>query len=94
MDDTRVHAAANCLGQTCLSWQSDGELSPGDRQLVLARLLEVDACAAGSRECWMISEGRPTPRNPRPPRAKLLSLQSVAPPWLPNSALACLPPAH
>jgi hypothetical protein len=59
MDDTRVHAAANCLGQTCLSWQNDGELSPGDRQLVLARLLEVDACAAGSSECWLISEGRP-----------------------------------
>jgi hypothetical protein len=56
MDDTRVHAPANCLGQTCLSWQSDGELSPEDRQLVLERLLLVDACASGSRECWVLSE--------------------------------------
>jgi hypothetical protein len=59
MADTRLHAPANCLGQTCLSWQSDGELSPEDRQLVLEHLLQVDACAAGSSECWLISEGRP-----------------------------------
>ena len=31
MADTHVHAPASCLGQTCLSWQSDGELSPEDR---------------------------------------------------------------
>ncbi|MFM9101044.1 MAG: hypothetical protein ACKOPS_06760, partial [Cyanobium sp.] len=57
MDSTRFQAPASCLGQTCLSWQSDGELSPEDRQLVLERLLQVDGCAAGSRECWLISEG-------------------------------------
>jgi hypothetical protein len=56
MADTRVHAPANCLGQTCLTWQSDGELSPEDHQLVLERLLEVDACAAGFSECWVLSE--------------------------------------
>ena len=56
MADTRVHARSNCLGQTCLSWQSDGELSPEDRQLVLERLLLVDGCAVGTRECWLISE--------------------------------------
>lgn len=33
MDDSRVHAPANCLGQACLTWQSDGELSTEDRQL-------------------------------------------------------------
>jgi hypothetical protein len=37
MADTRVYAPANCLGQTCLTWLSDGELSPEDRQLVLER---------------------------------------------------------
>ena len=41
MADTRDHAPANCLGQTCLSWQSDGELSPEDRQLVLERYCAV-----------------------------------------------------
>jgi hypothetical protein len=59
MADTRVYAPANCLGQTCLTWLSDGELSPEDRQLVLERLLQVDACAFGSRKCWLISEGWP-----------------------------------
>jgi hypothetical protein len=51
------------MGQTCLSWQSDGELSPEDRQLVLERLLQVDACASGSRACWLISEGWPSERS-------------------------------
>jgi hypothetical protein len=40
--------------------QSDGELSPEDRRLVLERLLLVDACASGSRECWLVSEGWPS----------------------------------
>jgi hypothetical protein len=60
MPGTRVHAPANCLGHTCLTWQSDGELSPEDRQLVLERLLQVDGCAVGTRECWLISEGWPS----------------------------------
>ena len=57
MDSTRFHAPANCLGQTCLTWQRDGEQCPGDRQLVQERLLQMDGCAAGSKECWLISEG-------------------------------------
>jgi hypothetical protein len=57
MDDTRFDAPASCLGQTCLSWQSDGELSPEDHQLVLDRLRLADGCAAGSRECLLIKEG-------------------------------------
>jgi hypothetical protein len=37
----------------------------------------------------------PSPRNAQaPPRADRTRLQSVAPPWLLDSALACLPPAH
>ena len=56
MADTRVHAPANCLGQTCLSWQSDGELSPEDRQLVLEPLLLADGCASAASECWVLSE--------------------------------------
>ena len=37
-----------CLGRTCLSWQSDGELSPTDVDLILERLCQVDeqACQA------------------------------------------------
>jgi hypothetical protein len=53
MDDTHVPFPANCLGQTCLSWQSDGELTPEDRLLVLQRLLQVDGCASAARECWL-----------------------------------------
>lgn len=56
MDDTRFQPLANCLGQTCLTWQSDGELSPEDRQLVLERLLRADGCASAAVECWLISE--------------------------------------
>ncbi|MEY4354521.1 MAG: hypothetical protein RLZZ609_2762 [Cyanobacteriota bacterium] len=56
MADTRVHAPANCLGQSCLSWQRDGELSPEDRQLVLERLLLADGYASAARECWVLSE--------------------------------------
>jgi hypothetical protein len=31
-----------CLGRTCLSWQSNGELSPTDVSLILERLCQVD----------------------------------------------------
>jgi len=55
MADTLSFAPANCLGQTCLTWQSDGELSTEDLQLVLERLLLVDACASAASECWMRS---------------------------------------
>lgn len=63
MAGTRSQAPTNGLGQTCLSWQSNGELSPEDRQLVLERLLQVDGCASGSKECWLISEGWPGDRS-------------------------------
>lgn len=37
-----------CLGRTCLAWEADGELSPGDVHLILERLCSVDeqACQA------------------------------------------------
>lgn len=56
MDDTRFHAPANCLGQTCLNWQSNGELSSEDRRMVLERLLQADGCASAAGECWLFSE--------------------------------------
>jgi hypothetical protein len=58
MADTRFHARANCLGQTCLRWQPDGELSAEDRRLVLERLLRADGCSSAWGECWVISEPR------------------------------------
>jgi hypothetical protein len=51
MDVTHVPRRQSCLGQTCLQWQSDGELSPVDRELILQRLLQVDGCSAADQEC-------------------------------------------
>ncbi|MFM7753714.1 MAG: hypothetical protein ACKO58_04910 [Cyanobium sp.] len=34
--------AGSCLGRTCMKWNSDGELSPLDLALVMARLTQVD----------------------------------------------------
>lgn len=59
MADTRFHARATCLGQTCLQWQPDGELSAEDRRWVLERLLLADGCASAWGECWVISDDRP-----------------------------------
>ncbi|MFN9487255.1 MAG: hypothetical protein ACK6BM_11500 [Cyanobacteriota bacterium] len=56
MADTLSFTPANCLGQSCLSWQSDGELSPEDRRLVLERLLLADGFASAASECWVLSE--------------------------------------
>ncbi|MEY4354898.1 MAG: hypothetical protein RLZZ609_3139 [Cyanobacteriota bacterium] len=56
MADTLSFGPANCLDQSWLTWQSDGELSPEDRQLVLERLLQADGCASAARECWVLSE--------------------------------------
>jgi hypothetical protein len=48
-------ARDSCLGQTCLQWQPDGELSPVDRELILQRLLQVDGCTAADQECWVVA---------------------------------------
>ena len=56
MADTRFHAPANCLGQACLTWQSDGELSPEDRLVVLERLLQADGCPLAPGDSWVLSE--------------------------------------
>jgi hypothetical protein len=52
---TRLPRRDSCLGQTCLQWQPDGELSPVDRELILQRLLQVDGCTAADQECWLFS---------------------------------------
>lgn len=40
-----------CLGQTCLKWQANGELSSVDLQHVLDRLLQNDQGASHINEC-------------------------------------------
>jgi hypothetical protein len=55
MDDNRIRARGDCLGQTCLKWQSNGELSAADRHLVLERLLQADGCPSPLMECWVLS---------------------------------------
>ncbi len=37
---------ATCLGRTCLKWQSNGELSDQDLNLVLERLQEAETMTA------------------------------------------------
>jgi|LakMenEpi03Aug12_release.lakeMendotaPanAssembly.Ray.scaffolds.fasta_scaffold4199756_1 hypothetical protein len=54
MADTLFQSRTNCLGQSCLKWQPNGDLSPEDRRLVLERLLRADGCASASTECWLI----------------------------------------
>lgn len=56
MADALITPRANCLGQSCLQWQANGELSPDDRRLVFERLLRADGCASATSECWVISE--------------------------------------
>ena len=56
MADTLYQSRANCLGQSCLRWDANGELSPEDRRLVLERLLRADGCTSASAECWAIHE--------------------------------------
>jgi hypothetical protein len=34
--------AGTCLGRTCMKWSPDGDLSPLDLALVMARLTQVD----------------------------------------------------
>ena len=42
--------ATDCLGRTCLKWQTDGELTALDLSLVLARLAQVDQELTGSAQ--------------------------------------------
>jgi hypothetical protein len=58
MADTHFQARANCLGQTCMRWQSNGELSAEDRRLVFERLLQADGCSSAWGECWVIGDER------------------------------------
>ena len=41
---------SSCLGRTCPKWGDDGELSDGDAQLILRRLVLVDRQAAALLE--------------------------------------------
>ena len=43
MSNSHTRSGMDCLGRTCLKWQSDGELSALDRSLILERLQQVDA---------------------------------------------------
>lgn len=56
MADTLFKSRSNCLGQSCLEWQPNGELSPEDRRLVFERLLRADGCASASTECWLLQK--------------------------------------
>jgi hypothetical protein len=53
MENSRTLARGDCLGQTCMKWQTDGELSSVDRQWVLERLLRADGCPSPLTECWV-----------------------------------------
>ena len=55
MDVTHLPHRESCLGQTCLQWRPDGELSPVDRELILQRLLQVDGCSAADAERWVVA---------------------------------------
>jgi hypothetical protein len=50
MNNTRVNAPPNCLVQTSLKWQSNGELSSEDRRVVMELLLQTDGCASAMRD--------------------------------------------
>lgn len=58
MDAIRTLAREDCLGQTCLKWQGNGELSAVDRELILQRLMRADGCPSPLMECWVVSERR------------------------------------
>jgi hypothetical protein len=55
MHEIPTRVPGDCLGQTCLKWQPDGELSAVDRHLVLERLLQADGCPSPLTECWVWS---------------------------------------
>ena len=56
MVETLYQSRTNCLGQTCMRWQSDGELGAEDRDLVFERLLQADGCSSAWGECWVIND--------------------------------------
>jgi hypothetical protein len=58
MAEILIQTRINCLGQTCLHWHSDGELSEEDRLLVFERLLQADGCSSAWGECWVSSDPR------------------------------------
>ena len=58
MTDTHFQGRTNCLGQTCMQWQSNGELSAKDRHLVFEQLLQAEGCSSAWGECWVISVER------------------------------------
>ncbi|KEF41649.1 MAG: hypothetical protein ER33_10270 [Cyanobium sp. CACIAM 14] len=53
---TRIRIQApeedTCMGRTCLTWRTDGELSERDHALILQRLCEADAQACGLPEAF------------------------------------------
>lgn len=49
----------SCLGRTCMKWRQDGELTELDFQLILQRLVEVDAQAAELRERSVETAAKP-----------------------------------
>lgn len=53
----------SCLGLTCLKWAANGELSPVDQRLILARLSHGDAVAAA---CPSLHPGAAAPRTGSP----------------------------
>jgi len=42
---------SDCLGQTCMKWEANGELSSVDLQHVLSRLTQFDQSAAQISTC-------------------------------------------
>ncbi len=43
-----AQAEPTCLGRTCMKWSADGELTALDVQLVLERLVAVDAALSSA----------------------------------------------
>jgi len=42
LDDPSAPTKTTCLGNTCLRWDANGELSREDHQLVMGRLIALD----------------------------------------------------
>jgi hypothetical protein len=42
LDDPSAPTKTTCLGNTCLCWDANGELSREDHQLVMGRLIALD----------------------------------------------------
>jgi hypothetical protein len=59
MTKRHTPSSNDCLGRTCLKWQSNGELSDLDLSLVLARLQEAETMAAASRQRYTVEDAPP-----------------------------------